>query len=55
MYMYTHIDINECKTNHNGGCDHICTNTDGSYYCTCQDGYDLMMDNSSCVGMKGIL
>ena len=46
-------DTEECKT-HNGGCDHICTNTNGSYYCTCHNGYDLTIDNSSCNGMKHI-
>ena len=52
MCIYIYIDINECETDHNGGCDHICTNTNGSYYCTCQNGYDLMKDNSSCAGMN---
>ena len=45
-------DIDECQKNHNGGCDHICINTNGSYYCTCHDGYVLTKDNSSCAGMK---
>jgi len=33
-------DINECMTN-NGGCDMkaTCTNTPGSYSCTCNTGY----------------
>ena len=44
------IDIDECEI-HNGGCDHYCTNTNGSYYCSCQDGYILKKDNSSCEGM----
>ncbi|CAH1245435.1 SCUBE2 [Branchiostoma lanceolatum] len=33
-------DIDECSSD-NGGCDHTCVNTDGSYYCTCQSGYRL--------------
>ena len=44
-------DIDECKTS-NGGCDHICTNTNGSYQCSCHDGYSLAEDNSHCVGMQ---
>ena len=52
MCVYIYVDINECETDHNGGCDHICTNTNGNYYCTCQDGYVLMKDNSSCAGMN---
>ena len=35
------IDIDECISD-NGGCDHNCTNTDGSYYCSCNDGYSLV-------------
>jgi len=35
-----HLDINECSTN-NGGCDvqAICTNTPGSFSCSCKSGY----------------
>ena len=29
---YTTVDINECNTN-NGGCNEICINTNGGYYC----------------------
>ena len=43
------IDINECNTN-NGGCEHFCTNTIGSYDCTCRVGYDLATDFHGCDG-----
>ena len=48
----TYVDINECASS-NGGCQHDCTNTVGSYYCTCFDpaGYALNMDDHSCSGM----
>ncbi|XP_078693848.1 uncharacterized protein LOC144923323 isoform X2 [Branchiostoma floridae x Branchiostoma belcheri] len=39
-------DINECLTN-NGGCQHDCVNTAGSYYCTCRDGY-LLSQGHNC-------
>ena len=31
-------DCNECN-NYNGGCAHSCTNTYGSYRCTCYSGF----------------
>ena len=41
------IDINECDLNkcHSSS---LCTNTDGSYICSCRTGY--RMDNDTCVG-----
>ena len=44
-----HSDIDECSEG-TSGCDHNCTNTDGSYYCTCMDGYILESDNHTCTG-----
>ncbi|XP_070571018.1 epidermal growth factor-like protein 7 isoform X3 [Ptychodera flava] len=40
-------DINECSGSH-GGCDSICTNTIGSFYCSCPSGYTLNGDGRSC-------
>ncbi|XP_071809330.1 uncharacterized protein [Asterias amurensis] len=34
------IDIDECITTHHG-CSHYCTNTPGSYFCSCPQGYQL--------------
>ena len=36
------VDINECNVN-NGGCEHTCTNTVGSYNCSCNTGYQLSL------------
>ncbi|XP_056320023.1 growth arrest-specific protein 6 [Danio aesculapii] len=33
-------DVDEC-INRNGGCEHVCNNTMGSYKCSCEDGYRL--------------
>ena len=50
MYVqYILTEINECLVN-NGDCDHICTNTPGSYYCTCKTGYQLQPDRRKCLG-----
>ena len=42
-------DINECQTD-NGGCTQTCDNTDGSYQCSCIEGYELTDDGHSCTG-----
>jgi len=44
------LDINECQTD-NGECTQICDNTDGSYQCSCWNGYEMTNDNCTCVGM----
>ena len=42
------IDIDECIAN-NGGCEQICTNTIGSFTCSCTDGYKLIL-GTFCAG-----
>lgn len=39
--------MNECLLE-NGGCEHRCEDLDGSYLCTCLDGYALSADMHSC-------
>ena len=41
-------DVNECLTG-NGGCDDICTNSVGSFQCSCNSGYSLAADGTTCV------
>ena len=43
-------DINECLIN-NGLCSTSCTNTIGSYFCSCSSGYQLNADGTTCNGM----
>ena len=45
-----YLDINECNVL-NGGCSHYCNNTDGSYYCSCPVGFELV-DEELCKGKK---
>nr|XP_006818543.1 PREDICTED: fibrillin-3-like [Saccoglossus kowalevskii] len=40
-------DVNECDVE-NGGCDHVCINTHGSYFCECHFGYFLQLDGHTC-------
>lgn len=40
----TCVDLNEC--NEWGYCDQLCTNTEGSYMCSCAAGYSLNVNNN---------
>lgn len=49
------LDINECQAMvggviSKGGCQHKCTNTIGSYICSCNEGYYLANDEKTCEG-----
>ena len=43
----TCVDVNECAYD-NGGCQHQCINSGGSYRCECNSGYYLQADKKSC-------
>ena len=49
LHFKTLTDIQECNDN-NGNCAHNCTNTEGSYFCTCKDGYEQQDDGHICKG-----
>ena len=53
-YVGNFTDIIECATN-NGGCSQLCTNTIGSYICSCNVGYVISGDNRTCAGIYDIL
>ena len=39
--IYTCIsDENECLVD-NGGCEHMCVNTNDGFFCTCEQGFTL--------------
>lgn len=54
VLIISEIDVDECATN-NGGCEHNCTNTLGSYTCSCNSSYSLAYDSLQCTGMFGVL
>ena len=41
-------DIDECDGYND--CHQMCTNTEGSYYCSCNTGFVLEADNRTCRG-----
>ena len=51
MLVYSNIilsiDINECSTDASS-CEQICTNTNGSYSCSCEESYALNSDGRTC-------
>ena len=49
LYLFVFADINECSREEHG-CEHICINTVGSYYCMCRNGYFLHQDGRICLG-----
>ena len=44
-----HLDVNECQML-NGGCEHDCINTNGSYVCKCKKGFFLDGNGKTCSG-----
>ena len=42
-------DVNECQTS-NGGCEQVCTNTVGSFECSCNPGFNVSSDGANCIG-----
>ena len=49
MNIIVSIDLNECLTE-NGGCRQTCTNTVGSFVCSCNEGFTLASDGRNCTG-----
>ena len=47
------IDINECETA-NGGCEQMCSNTIGSFACSCDVGYWLDRNGLNCNGKHNL-
>ena len=47
IIIHTDHDESENNTHH---CDHTCHNTQGGYYCSCDDGYRLV-NTHSCEGI----
>ena len=50
----TFLDIDECRES-SDGCAQVCTNTAGSYTCSCGVGYRLSTDNLGCNGKNNYI
>lgn len=50
-FALSSVDFNECNVY--GTCSQTCTNTEGSYTCSCVEGYLLQPDNRSCKAKNG--
>lgn len=48
LHCIPHADINECDRF--SPCDQVCTNTDGSFVCSCNSGYQLENVTQTCEG-----
>ena len=49
MLLKGFADVDECQAD-SGGCDQTCSNTDGSFECSCGTGYTLAADSLGCDG-----
>ena len=48
LYFVT-LDIDECETGADD-CEQICLNLEGSFECSCSDGYELDENGRNCTG-----
>lgn len=51
MHDIVFADVNECTLG-TSTCSQTCTNTDGSFECSCGAGYILEADDIGCDGKK---
>ena len=49
VIIFCFADVDECLIM-NGGCNQTCTNTYGSFQCSCGAGYSLSIDTLGCEG-----
>ncbi len=44
-----YIDIDECSTIND--CQQLCVNAEGSYTCSCSEGFSLSVNDQDCTGV----
>ena len=50
LHVFFAPDIDECASDSSNPCNQICTNTDGSFECSCMSGFQLESDGFTCEG-----
>ena len=50
LIYLVNADIDECTECFNAGCEQVCNNTFGGFYCDCGVGYKLAEDRFNCEG-----
>ena len=51
-YILQQTDIDECELKELNDCQQHCTNTVGSFTCSCQEGFTLNADGRNCDGIS---
>ena len=54
-YVAQQTDIDECELTEMNDCQQHCTNTVGSFNCSCQEGFTLNVDGRNCDGRYKII
>ena len=49
-FMCVCVDIDECSMGSHD-CEQVCTNTEGSFICSCSSGFDLSSNGRTCNGL----
>ena len=50
IYICVPKDLDECSDPADNDCEQTCNNRVGGYYCTCEAGYTLHIDQKNCDG-----
>ena len=50
QHIFFVVDVNECEDGFSGGCSQFCSNTVGSFECSCNTGFELDSDGFLCLG-----
>ena len=52
IVVFLSSDVDECELAEANDCQQDCTNTVGSFNCSCQEGFTLNTDGRNCDGIR---